>query len=547
MKISRCILLLPLVALNSCLIENDMSYPRVSADFTSFAVSGQESVTIDTQAKAVQVVLSETADITALEVTEIGFTDMTLCSPELAVGSVIDLSQPYKVTLSIYQDYEWTISATQPIERYINCTNQIGDAELDAEKKQAIVRIAVADEQDSQALQSVVFNSMKLEPEGAGFLGYVDNSSGTEEVKSFEFPLTLDCTLTRTFVVKYGDEQIRWDVNVMPEEVEMAVTSVIPWCYSADIEGLFDGNGTPYLEYRTGSESTWTRASDEVTVSGTALSAKLTGLIEGTAYYVRFSTSDKSGEEYTFTTGTPDQIENMDFDDWYMRDSKVWYPTLEADYENKIWDSANEGVAGFLSVNPTTPSDNVATTVSSHSAKLTNMYAVIKFAAGNILTGDYVGLVGLSGARLNWGTPFTGRPAGLKGYYSYSPGYLDYIDNNKVSSTELDKCQILVMLTDWDGPFEVDTTKPDDGGFVDQENDPHIIAYGKIESDINTFEQPEADANGFIPFTLKLDYRRPDGVPKYAVVIACASYKGDLFTGSTSSVMYVDEFEFVYE
>ena len=40
MKISRCILLLPLVALNSCLIENDMSYPRVSADFTSFAVSG---------------------------------------------------------------------------------------------------------------------------------------------------------------------------------------------------------------------------------------------------------------------------------------------------------------------------------------------------------------------------------------------------------------------------------------------------------------------------------------------------------------------------
>lgn len=540
MKISRCILLLPLVALNSCLIENDMSYPRVSADFTSFAVSGQESVTIDTQAKAVQVVLSETADITALEVTEIGFTDMTLCSPELAVGSVIDLSQPYKVTLSIYQDYEWTISATQPIERYINCTNQIGDAELDAEKKQAIVRIAVADEQDSQALQSVVFNSMKLEPEGAGFLGYVDNSSGTEEVKSFEFPLTLDCTLTRTFVVKYGDEQIRWDVNVMPEEVEMAVTSVIPWCYSADIEGLFDGNGTPYLEYRTGSESTWTRASDEVTVSGTALSAKLTGLTEGTAYYVRFSTSDKSGEEYTFTTGTPVQIDNMGFDDWYANDSGTWFPNLNETV--KIWDTANRGAA-ILRKNPTTPEyDHLATDDPDNkaAARLESMN-VMMFAAGNLYTGLFqtASFTGGIGAILDWGVPFTGRPCALKGYYRYNP---QKIDNVKAPYENLegtmDNCQILVILTDWSAPFTVDTAQ---GIFVDQtkEND-SIIAYGKMESEEDTGDE-------YREFTLDLEYWRPDATPAYAVVVVCASYKGDYFTGGIGSTMYVDEFEFVYD
>ena len=537
MKISRCILLLPLVALNSCLIENDMSYPRVSADFTSFAVSGQESVTIDTQAKTVQVVLLETADITALEVTEIGFTDMTRCSPELAVGSVIDLSQPYKVTLSIYQDYEWTISATQPIERYINCTNQIGDAELDAEKKQAIVRIAVADEQDPQALQSVVFNSMKLEPEGAEFLGYVDNSSGTEEVKSFEFPLTLDCTLTRTFVVKYGDEQIRWDVNVMPEEVEMAVTSVIPWCYSADIEGLFDGNGTPYLEYRTGSESTWTRASDEVTVSGTALSAKLTGLTEGTAYYVRFSTSDKSGEEYTFTTGTPDQIDNMDFDDWYQTDG-IWYPGTNEVL--KVWDTANKGSSLLATNNLTVPSNNKATTEEGNrqAAELTSSAVLGIFAAGNIYTGQFGRIAGL-GAELFWGVPFTGRPSALKGYYAYEPKPINYVRSPYESlENTTDKCQILVILTDWTGPFTINTTEEI---FVDQtQNNSSIIAYGKLESDEDT-------GGAYKEFTLDLEYWRPDATPTYAVVVACASYKGDYFTGGEGSVMYVDEFEFVYE
>ena len=34
---------------HSCLIENDMSYPRVSAEFTAFEVEGQESVTIDNE------------------------------------------------------------------------------------------------------------------------------------------------------------------------------------------------------------------------------------------------------------------------------------------------------------------------------------------------------------------------------------------------------------------------------------------------------------------------------------------------------------------
>ena len=101
-----------------------------------------------------------------------------------------------------------------------------------------------------------------------------------------------------------------------------------------------------------------------------------------------------------------------------------------------------------------------------------------------------------------------------------------------------DNCQILVILTDWSSRFTIDTAQ---SIFVDQtQANESIIAYGKIESGEDTGGQ-------YKEFTLDLEYWRPDATPTYAVVVACASYKGDYFTGAVGSVMYVDEFEFVYE
>ena len=102
----------------------------------------------------------------------------------------------------------------------------------------------------------------------------------------------------------------------------------------------------------------------------------------------------------------------------------------------------------------------------------------------------------------------------------------------------MDQCQLLVILTDMDEQFTVNTAE---GIFFDQtENNANIIAYGKIESDEDTRGE-------YKEFTIDLDYWRPDATPTYAIVIACASYKGDYFTGGVGSVMYVDEFEFVYD
>ena len=47
------------------------------------------------------------------------------------------------------------------------------------------------------------------------------------------------------------------------------------------------------------------------------------------------------------------------------------------------------------------------------------------FAAGSLYTGTFGKVEGLSGASLNFGRPYTGRPSALKGYYKYNSGVID--------------------------------------------------------------------------------------------------------------------------
>ena len=108
---------------------------------------------------------------------------------------------------------------------------------------------------------------------------------------------------------------------------------------------------------------------------------------------------------------------------------------------------------------------------------------------------------------------------------------------------EADICQIQIFLTDWEGQFKIDTQA---GTFVDVENDPNIIAYGKLESNVNTSTKGNL-VNGYEPFTIKLDYRDLTRKPTMIVIVAAASKYGDYFTGGIGSTLYLDEFSFVYD
>ena len=108
----------------SCLIENDMSYPRILANVIAFAVEGQESCSIDADSRTVTIVLEETADPASLKVTESAVSEGVSSTDFPKADAIIDLTETRTYTLSTYQDYIWTVTAVQPVDRYIRCENQ---------------------------------------------------------------------------------------------------------------------------------------------------------------------------------------------------------------------------------------------------------------------------------------------------------------------------------------------------------------------------------------------------------------------------------------
>ena len=546
--LSFCIL----ASMQSCLIDNDMSYPRTRANITAFEVDGQKSVTIDENTRTVTIELDEVADISAVKVMSAAMTDGASCPDFPVPGTVLDLTHPKKFVLSIYQDYEWTVSASQNIERYVRCDNQAGDASFNLKDRDVTVYVS-----DVQDLSSVNITDMKLEAEGSEVIsttGYeLENWEMVEKTRECSFPMQLNCLLQRRFTVLDRGEEIVWTMSVVRKKVDLSVSSVNAWCYHADVEASYSGTGTPYIEYRQQGAEQWTRI-DDISVDGLVITASIPGgdtadetaerLAAGTAYEVRVCTEDAQSSPVAFTTGTPDQIENMGFDQWWNSkedNSGSWYPNASSSV--KIWDTANGGTGFLGGTNPTQPEYSFLATSdpdNTAAAKLQSM-KVGKFAAGNLYTGEFlkVSAGGGLGALLNWGTPFTARPRALKGYYSYSPVEIGEADPPYESlKGQMDKCQILVILTDMDNPFTVDTAN---GIFFDQTPaNKDIIAYAKYESDEDTGGQ-------YREFSLELEYWRPDATPEYAIVISCASYLGNYFTGGVGSVMYVDEFEFIYD
>ena len=363
---------------------------------------------------------------------------------------------------------------------------------------------------------------------------------------------TLDLSKPLTVHVKTYQDYV-WTIYATVRK--STAIDVNAWADHAVFTVPSEGSVNPGIfEWRKEGESDW-EASPEITPQAGLYVYEAGGLEAGTNYYVRFSVLGTSSGEVAFSTEAAAQVANMSFDQWCSETvygSKTsWYPAPDAS-SGRIWDSANKGVLFIGRECATTPEvEFVAVSGDGkQAARMQSMYpsflGIGRFAAGNLLTGEFLGTVGSGpnlGARMSWGTPFTSRPSALKGWYAYSPEAIDHDDMGK--HPELvgagDTMQILVMLGDWDEPFEVNTAE---GIFIDQENDPHIIAYGKIESSEATVGSD--GALKYVEFNCPLEYRVLDRKPKYVIINACASKYGDDFTGAVGSLLYVDEFEFVY-
>ena len=241
------------------------------------------------------------------------------------------------------------------------------------------------------------------------------------------------------------------------------------------------------------------------------------------------------------------QLPYSNFDNWFTKnDADV---IGESGSSNNVWDTGNgnESKIGTASLgyNPTMPETTKVMSGKACMMKsiridktiIPGLVEVHKFTAGNVYLGKLTGISGLSGAKMTFGIPSEGRlPVAVMGYYNYQPGTIDYIDNEKkTGGTDSMDLYIALATKQYSVDTNDDTSYPG-GSASDLANDPNIVAYGRLTSSETT--------DGYRPFYVELTYKDNNFTPSgdlYLLITATSSKDGAQFTGSTSSVLYLDE------
>lgn len=465
-----------------------------------------------------------------------GSDTVEIVAGETAASSIVCTMANVKVTVSVtdnvtanFPEYAVTVSngmqdgalefagATSGSEGYFRCTGSllwtINLTNADGEKFSQSGEISNVSPRDYYNLN-------------------FDISNSSTEGGSLTLTLTVDGTL--------NDKDHYIDITDLPvQNMEVVTERVNAWAKSVYVYGKYTTATQPEglgIQYRKEGEGQWTDFSGEMTVDGASVSAKITGLEPATKYEARIVSALDARDDnaVSFTTEEAAQLPNFNFDTWT---ESGHFPNADKD-ANYFWDSGNEG-ASIMSKYPT--SQETSFVVSGSAAKLASQFVGVlsfgQFAGGNIYSGAFVGLVGTDGAQIDFGRPYTSRPSALHGWYSYAPVPIDYVKSpyESLKGTS-DICQIYVVLTDWTEPFRVNNAT----GVLFSPDDPAVIAYGTLEDNVGT-------GGEYKEFTINLEYRDLERKPTYVLLVAAASKYADYFTGGNGSVMYIDEFEFIFE
>ena len=500
-------------------IKDDIPYPHIQPNFLTFNVVGQDRGTqIDSASRSVTVYLPETVDIENVAVESYTITPGASIASG-ALPSTLNLTEPYEVTLSLYQDYVWTIAARQTIERYMTLSAQVGTSEIDPASHTVTANIA------SRAdIASVLVESLKLGPEGSTMSPDLQGQR-----VDFSSPVTVDVTA-------WG-RTTSWTITVGQVEADITTLRVDAWTSVAWVYGEGQTGREMGVEYRLQGDEQWTRlAPADITVDGGSFYGRIIHLQPLTSYEARTYSGQNVGETMQFTTGSAPQVPNASLDSWWQ-DGKVWCPWAEGG--EQWWDTGNKGATTIGQSNSVPTTDT--STGEGWAAKLETKFVGIgplgKLAAGNLFAGRYVRTDGTNGI-LSFGRPFTERPTKLRGYFKYTTAEINYASTEWQSlKGQPDTCVVWCALIDQDEPFEI-RTNPKNRQLFD-ENGPYVVAYGRMETG-QTVEN-------YIPFEVELNYKSTQRVPKYILITCSASKYGDYFTGGNGAVLYVDDFALDYD
>ena len=387
---------------------------------------------------------------------------------------------------------------------------------------------------------------------------YAMNLKYTEHNGTLSFDLTVD-----TSTVEY-DDQIVFE----PVSTGLAASSIYEiWAAHATVHADVDegeyGTENIFFEYRpAASQGEWSRTAANRDSEG-MYSATLTGLTPETEYEYRLLAPDPQtkeptavGASLTFTTEAAPTIPNSGFEAVSKNESSEYYSFYDPSSsivanQTKWWDSGNAGSTYSISTTTITDPDTSNFKEGSQSVRLHSANVMgLKFAAGNIFCGEFAGVSGLDG-KVNFGRPFTGRPTALRFWVKYIGGKVDNAggpEGSELTTNDFDKGQIKFALGTWDNkkyggsatcPVQVYTA--DKETFWPIDSIEGTIAYADIVL------QGDGSESEWQQVTLTLDYKDEATIPKYIIISAAASMYGDYFAGSSSSQLWLDGMELIYE
>ena len=541
----------------SC-ISNDIPYPVVELRIANVEGEGFSVSENNVTSRVVTLTLDEATDIRNVKIDAVTY-DAVVHSIELNKAELLDqvrssqeltgtfnLLSPIYTTLSLYQDYDWTIRAVQTIERRFSVTGQIGATEIDTENR--IVRVYVPDDTD---LGHIEIEELKLGPaEITTYSPSLEELSGS----SFESVRFVDVTC-------HGVTE-RWMLYVETTNVKVALREADLWQNTGTVTALISADeyasGTA-LEYRIKGDTEWQPMQESGYDAGilTATIApewktetnpngltvyKLVpkkGLFAGHTYEFRLLVGgSEQGAPLEYTAPAGNTIPNGDMEDASM---SCW---TQNNKTAEFWGSGNNTFTKGLCTQ--------APFAGGMRAKLQATSAVGVLASGNLFTGLFQKDLITRGV-VSFGQTYAwkARPRALK--VQYFAEHIGPVDIDKkfgapIGMGDQDRARIMVATVDWNARREVGSgTEPPTGTWDPQEaastEQGKIIAYGSL------FIGESSTGDRMIDTELELHFYDREAKPSglYQLVISCStSAYGDFMTGCKSNVLYIDNFEWAY-
>ena len=381
----------------------------------------------------------------------------------------------------------------------------------------------------------------------------------------------LDFSLSVDYSTEIFDDTIIFE----PVSTGLAASSIYEiWAahatLHADVDATEYANSTVQFAYSSDG-SAWTTV-DGVNDSEGTWKADINGLTPSTTYTYKLLIDDvQVGEEKTFTTEAAPKLPNGSFEYVSNVSGESYYKFYDPncgveDGSYMFWGSGNgegsEGVSGSASMGI------VITTIDTGDKKDGNQSVLCKnnsivgmLTAGNLFTGQFAGLVGTSGGKVNFGRPWTSRPTALRIWCKYQTGKINILKNESlgVTKNDYDRAQVKVAIGTWDykkyggtknSPVHINTT--DASTFVDFFTDPNTIANGDliIYNDgymLNHGEKVTETTSEWVEYIIPLDYRQLSAYPTHIVISCATSQFGDYFTGYDGGKLWIDGAELIYE